>query len=244
MKINNIWNHHLVFGVCLSISWWCQDPIKLHCASQQSGDLLHQCLGAKKTWLGLTTKGGELGGTKYLLPWLSTWRLDLCEFFVWVSQFSCLPTWAKQWLVDFGRDIFPLPLFQCGKFQVWKIAYENRSLWTWSSPEVDFTFPKTTSVEKRLKDSCFSFDINTDLSQMGKKVKQKAKGNIMNSSKRKWFSGWPSKFPCEVNFLFWKPPNKTATYLSHEQKPFYFPLYCLLKNGILIMVYDNPHITG
>ena len=147
-------------------------------------------------------------------------------------------------LVDFDRDIFPLPLFRCEKFQVWKIAYENPSLFTSSSPEVDFTFPKTTSVEKRLKDSCFSFDINTDLSQMGKKGKQKVKGNIMNSSKRKWFSGWPSKFPCEVNLLFWKPPNKTENYLSHEQKPFYFPLYCLFKNGILIMVHENPRITG
>ena len=182
-------------------------------------------------------------GTKYFLPWLSTWRLDLCEVFVWVSQFSCLPTWAKQWLVDFGRDIFPLHLFQCRKFQVWKIAYENPSLFTSPYPEIDFTNLPQNNIGRKIRweDSCF---LCTLLLLSTLTFHKRKKGEA--KTKRKWFSGfsgWPSDFPREV-ISFWKPSNKTATYLSHEQKPLYLPLYCLFKNGMLIMVYENPHITG
>ena len=91
------------FGVCLPISW-CQDSIKLHCASQQSGDLLHQCLGANKNEAGPDNKGEETWWNQISSPlvvYLKTCSLWTFCLGVSIFLFSQLEL-SSGWLILVG----------------------------------------------------------------------------------------------------------------------------------------------
>ena len=135
------------FGVCLPISW-CQDPIKLHCrASQQSGDLLHQCLGANKN---------EAGPTKGVEPNIFSPSCLLEDLLFVKFLFGCLNFLVSQLELSSGWLILVGAFFHCLFRQ--RIAYENRSLFTSSSPEVDFTnVPQNNICRKKVERFLFFF---------------------------------------------------------------------------------------